>query len=103
MRVLFWLGLFVSCLISSLRKNQVENNPDNPCQSDAAELDNCQVEAHAANTEDQNDSNNRQVAWLHEVCAGSDQGVDTNDGNRTEKQNHDATHNGYRYGIQEAP
>ena len=40
---------------------------------------------------------------MHEVCAGSDQGVDANDGNRTEKQNHDATHNRYRYGIQEAP
>ena len=65
MRVLFLLGLFVSRLVSSLWKNQIENNPYNPCQSDAAELDNRKVEAHPANTEDQNDSNNCQVAWLH--------------------------------------
>ena len=85
-----------------MRKNQVENNPDNPCQSDAAELDHSQIEAHSANTEDQDDGNNCQVARLHEVCSGSDQGVDTNDGNGTKKQNHDAAHNGYRYGIQKA-
>ena len=99
MRVLFLLGLFVLRLVSSLWKNQVENNPYNSCQSDAAEFDNSQIEVHAANTEDQDNGNNGQVARLHEVCSGSDQSVDANDGNRTEKQNHDAAHNGYRYGI----
>lgn len=102
MRVLFCLSIYVPVLLSCLRQDQVKYDADNPRQSDAAEFDNSKIEAHTANAEDQDDCDNRQIARLHEICSSSDQGVDANDGNSTKKQNHDAAHNGDRYGIQKA-
>jgi hypothetical protein len=83
------------------RQNQVEQDPQDTGKADAAQGEFTIRKHHAADAADQDQGHNGQIAGLREVFSGLDQGVEADNGDGTEKQQHDPAHHRYRDGLEQ--